>query len=65
MVEIKRKPRETISAFIRRFSSKVRMSGVLKEARKRQFYISSLNKKKRKEKALRKAEKKRERSLSQ
>ena len=65
MVEIRRKPRETITAFVRRFSSKLRMSGVLREARKRRFHISSLNKSKRKEKALRKVKKQQESSLSQ
>jgi len=60
MVEVKRRPREIAPALIRRFSSKVRKSGVLSEATKRRFYSSPLNKEKRREKALRKIEKKKE-----
>ena len=63
MVEVRRKPRETTPALIRRFSLKVRVSGILKEAKKRRFHTSPLNKEKRKKKALRKIEKKKEISL--
>lgn len=60
MVEARRKPKETTPSFIRRFSRKVRMSGLLNEARKRRFHKASLNKKKRKEKALRRIQKRQE-----
>ena len=60
MVEIKKKPKESPLALVRRFSSKVRMSGILNEARKRQFYKSSLNQKEKKEKAIRRIEKQKE-----
>jgi len=39
------------------------VSGILKEAKKRRFHTSPLNKEKRKEKALRKIEKKKESSF--
>lgn len=58
MVEVRKKPKETTVSLIRRFSSKVRMSGVLVEAKKRQYKKSPLKKRAKKEKALRRIEKK-------
>ena len=57
MVEVIKKPKENTSSLVRRFSTKLRMSGVLLEARKRQFNKRSRNKRARKEKALRKIQK--------
>lgn len=57
MVEVRKKPKETSPSLARRFSSKLRMSGVLLEARKRQFNKPSRNKTARKEKALRRISK--------
>jgi len=64
MVEVRRKPRENTSALLRRFSSKMRLSGVLREARKRQFSSSPMNDREKKSKALRRIEKKKEHMLS-
>ena len=60
MVEARKKPKETTPSLVRRFSLKLRRSGVLLEARKRQFNKRSRNKRARKEKALRKIQKIRE-----
>lgn len=54
MVEVRKKPRETTFSLIRRFSLKVRMGGILQEAKKRQFYHPPLSEKEKKEKALKK-----------
>lgn len=58
MVEVRKKPRETTPALIRRFSTKVRMSGLLIEAKKRRFHVPPLSEKEKKEKVIRKALKK-------
>lgn len=39
MIEVKRKPNETISSFLRRFSRRVMQSGLIMRARKRAFYV--------------------------
>jgi len=57
MVEVRKKPRENALSLVRRFSLKVRMSGVLVEARKRQYHKSPLTKRDRKEKTLRRLKK--------
>jgi ribosomal protein S21 len=57
MVEVRKKPKENTPSLARRFSTKLRRSGVLLEARKRQFSKRSRNKRARKEKALRRIEK--------
>lgn len=57
MVEVRRKNREAILALIRRFSLKMKKSGVLNGARKRQYFASLLSDKEKKEKALKKIEK--------
>jgi len=57
MVEVRKKPKETTQALIRRFSSIVRMSGILEEAKRRQFYQRPLNKRQRKERALKRLKK--------
>lgn len=53
MVRVKRKPNETAASLIRRFSSYVRMSGVLKESRKRQYRTEKLSERQKKDRALR------------
>ena len=57
MIEVRKKPKETTQALIRRFSSIVRMSGILEEAKKRQYYQPPLNERAKKEKALKKLKK--------
>ncbi|MCD6283809.1 30S ribosomal protein S21 [bacterium] len=52
-VEVKRKPKETISALVRRFSRAVQKSGILIEAKKRRFYVKKPTKRERRESALR------------
>jgi len=54
MVDVKKKPRETTPALLRRFSSKLRLSGVINEAKKRQYHKKELNEKEKKNKALKK-----------
>lgn len=60
MVEVRKRPKETSISLIRRFSSKVRMSGVLIEAKKRQYHKTPFKKRAQREKALRRIEKERE-----
>jgi len=57
MVETRKKPNENSISLVRRFSTKLRMSGILLEARKRQFREKKLNKRARKEKFLHKMKK--------
>lgn len=60
MVEVRRKPKESVLSLVRRFSSKVRMSGILLEAKKRMFYQKPPNEREKREKALRRLQKQRE-----
>ena len=53
MVEVRRKERETFGAMLRRFTRRVQMSGVLKEARRTRFYAKPPTRVKKKESALR------------
>lgn len=53
MVDARRKEKETFGALLRRFTRRVQLSGVLKETRKRRFYLKSLTKTKKHEGALR------------
>ena len=57
MVEVRRKPRETVHSLVRKFSSRIRLSGILKEAKKRQYCQAPLGKRERKEKVLKKLKK--------
>ena len=50
--EVKKKEGETLSAFIYRFSKKIKQSGVLREARKRRFRGRSVNRNKRRTSAI-------------
>lgn len=54
MVEVRRKEKETFGALLRRFTRRVQMSGVLKEARKTRFYNKPPTRIKKRESALRK-----------
>ena len=54
MVDVKKKLRETTPALLRRFSLKLRLSGVINEAKKRQYRKKELNEKEKKNKALKK-----------
>lgn len=53
MIEIKRKERESTSSLLRRFSKKVRQSGVLLLARKNRFHEKPRNKRHQRVSALR------------
>jgi len=53
MIEIKRKERESTGSILRRFSKKVRQSGVLLTARKNMFHEKRKNKNQQKVTALR------------
>ncbi len=53
-IELKRKPGESMSAYLRRFSRKVQQSGILLESKKRRFRKRGQNKNARKMSALRK-----------
>jgi ribosomal protein S21 len=60
MVEVRKKPKETTPSLVRRFSSKLRMSGTLIEARKRQYTKRPLSPTAKKQKALRRIRKRSE-----
>jgi ribosomal protein S21 len=45
-LEVKRKEGEQVGAFIYRFKTKVKQSGILKEAKKRRFFVRPKNKRK-------------------
>jgi len=51
-VEVKRKPRESVGAMLRRFTRKVQLSGILLSARKARFQKSNRSKSLRKKDAL-------------
>jgi len=51
-IEVKRKPRESVSAMLRRFTRKVQLSGILLSARKARFQKSVRSKNLRKKDAL-------------
>jgi ribosomal protein S21 len=57
MVEVRKRPKETTFALVRRFSSRMKLSGVLQEAKKRQYYQPPLNKREKKLKALKRIKK--------
>jgi len=52
MVEVRKKQKETTFSLVRRFSSKLRMSGILQEVKKRQYYQPPLNEREKREKVL-------------
>ncbi len=62
-VKVKKKPKESVNAMLRRFSRKVQLSGILLEARKSRFQQKRKSKNSRKKDALYRiqAEKERER----
>ncbi|MEK9154803.1 MAG: 30S ribosomal protein S21 [Patescibacteria group bacterium] len=60
MIEIKRKDGESISAFLFRFSKKIKQSGVLREAKKRRYRDRKISKTKRKVSALHRESKRKE-----
>lgn len=62
-VKVKKKPRESVNAMLRRFSRKVQLSGILLEARKSRFQQKTKSKNLRKKDALyrMRAQKERER----
>jgi len=59
-IEIRKKENESNQSLIFRFSKKVKQSGILNEARKRQFKERNQNKRKRRLSAIYRAEKKKE-----
>ena len=58
MVEIKKKDGESASSMIYRFTKKMQQSGILREAKKRRFYVRTESKLKKKLSALHRADKK-------
>jgi len=57
MLEIKKRPGESVSAFLHRFSKRVRESGILREAKKRRYRDRLVSKSKRKASAIHRAKK--------
>ena len=53
MIELKKKEKETTTNLLRRFTKKVRQSGVLLQARRNRFNVRPKNKLKKKKSALR------------
>ena len=62
MVEVRRKEKETFGAMLRRFTRRVQMSGVLKEARRTRFFAKAPTRIKKKESALRRLKVRKERA---
>jgi ribosomal protein S21 len=62
MVEVRRKEKETFGAMLRRFTRRVQLSGVLREARKTRYYAKPPSKTAQKASALRRIEVRRERA---
>jgi ribosomal protein S21 len=52
MVEVKRKPNESVANLIRRFNELLQKEGVLEVAKKKRFYEKKPNKRQRKKDAL-------------
>lgn len=61
MVDVKRKPKESISMMMRRFSQRVRESGVLVNAKKSRFQEKKKSKNVRRREALEKNRRRKER----
>ena len=59
-LKVERQPKESSQNLIRRFTQKVRLSGILLEVRKRQFWQRPKSRQLKKRSALRREEKKRE-----
>jgi len=55
-LEVKREPKENSRRLVRRFSQRMRRSGILRKARASRFYQRPLSKTKKKLKALRRIE---------
>jgi len=55
-LEVKRKPKESVQSLIFKFTKAIRSSGLLFRARKKMFRARPLNKRARKQKALRSLE---------
>lgn len=60
MLEVRRRKNEPISAFLHRFSTRVKQSGILREARKRRYHSRPVNRAKRRANAIYRAERKKE-----
>ena len=60
-MEVKRKPRETISMMLRRFTKKVRESGILVNAKKSMFQEKRVSRGKRRKMALEREKRRKER----
>lgn len=62
MVDIKRKPRENVSMMLRRFTQRVRQSGILVNAKKARFHQSKKSKGERRKGALEREKRRKERT---
>lgn len=60
MIEVKRKEGESVGAFLHRFSTKMKQSGVLLEAKKRRYRKRAVSRRARKVSAIYRAKKKKE-----
>jgi len=60
MLEIKRKEGESVGSFLHRFTTKIKQSGILLEAKKRRYQRRPLSKRQRRIKALYREMKKKE-----
>jgi ribosomal protein S21 len=59
-MEVRRKPKEPTSFLLRRFTQRVRESGILVEAKKSQFYKKNLSRGRRRVNALEREKKRKE-----
>jgi len=60
MMEVRRKDRESFGSLLRRFTRRVQLSGVLKDARRTRFYAKPPTKNKKRASALRRISRTRE-----
>lgn len=60
MIEVKRKEGESVGAFLHRFSTKMKQSGILLEAKKRRYRKRAVNRHARKVSAIYRSKKKAE-----
>ena len=52
-IQVKKREKESVQSLLRRFSRRVQQSGILIRARRGRFYVSSLTKRQKRLKALR------------
>jgi len=62
-MEVTKKPKENISSLLRRFTQRMRESGILVEAKKSQFYSKKQSRGQRRKEAVKRSKKRKEKYL--